>query len=173
MTAVSVTAILAFVPKEALAEDSAPVATVQVRTVGPVTSFPLPRFVSLKSSEGNARRGPSFKHRIDWVFSRVDMPLKITAEYGNWRRVEDSEAMGGWMYYTLLSGMRTGLITAEMADLRQQPDLRSSVVMNAGVGVVAKLTTCNLDWCKLTLEGQNAWAKKTALWGIFVDEIFD
>jgi SH3-like domain-containing protein len=69
--------------------------------------------------------------------------------------------------------MRTGLITAEMADLRQQPDLRSSVVMNAGVGVVAKLTTCNLDWCKLTLEGQNAWAKKTALWGIFVDEIFD
>ena len=54
---------------------------------GPVTNLPLPRFVSLKAAEGNVRRGPSLEHRIDWVFRHRDMPLRITGEYGHWRRV--------------------------------------------------------------------------------------
>jgi SH3-like domain-containing protein len=79
--------------------------------VGCVTNLPLPRFVSLKGSEGNARRGPGLTHRIDWVFTRAGMPLKITAEFENWRRVEDSEGAGGWVHYSLLSGVRTALVT--------------------------------------------------------------
>ena len=42
---------------------------------GPVTNLPMPRYVSLKTSEGNVRRGPSLTHRIDWVFKRRGMPL--------------------------------------------------------------------------------------------------
>ncbi len=42
---------------------------------GSVTNLPLPRYVSLKASEGNVRRGPSLTHRIDWVFQRKDTPL--------------------------------------------------------------------------------------------------
>ena len=49
---------------------------------GPVTNLPLPRFVSMKASEANVRRGPSLTHRIDWVFKRKDVPLEITAEHG-------------------------------------------------------------------------------------------
>ena len=74
-------------------------------TSGPVTNLPLPRFVSLKASEANVRRGPSLDHRIDWVFRHRDMPLRVTAEFGHWRRVEDNEGQGGWIYYTLLSGV--------------------------------------------------------------------
>ena len=65
---------------------------------GQVTNLPLPRFVSMKAAEGNVRRGPSLTHRVDWVFRHEDMPLKITAEYGHWRRVQDSEGQGGWMH---------------------------------------------------------------------------
>ena len=50
----------------------------QARDTGPVTNLPLPRYVSLKAAEGNVRRGPSLTHRIDWVFQRRDMPLRIT-----------------------------------------------------------------------------------------------
>ncbi|MFN7051486.1 MAG: SH3 domain-containing protein, partial [Gemmobacter sp.] len=53
---------------------------------GAVTRLPLPRFVTLKTDEGNARRGPGLSHRIDWVFKRAGMPLRVTAEYENWRR---------------------------------------------------------------------------------------
>ena len=60
---------------------------------GPVTNLPLPRFVSLKTDEGNARRGPSTGHRIDWVFTRRDMPLEVIGEYGHWRQVRDRGRM--------------------------------------------------------------------------------
>ena len=50
---------------------------------GPVTNLPLPRFVSMKANEGNVRRGPSLTHRIDWVYTRRDMPLEdFFIEYG-------------------------------------------------------------------------------------------
>ena len=142
-------------------------------SVGQVTSFPLPRYVSLKSREGNARRGPSLTHRIDWIFSHIGMPLKITAEFENWRRIEDWEGMGGWMHYSLLSGVRSALITAKIGELRLKPDLRSPIVVKAEMGVVAKVSTCNADWCKLTLEGYKGWIEKTALWGVSPDEAFD
>ena len=35
---------------------------------GPVTNLLMPRYVSLKATEANARRGPSLSHRIDWIF---------------------------------------------------------------------------------------------------------
>ena len=74
---------------------------------GAVTNLPLPRYVSLKGGEGNARRGPSLSHRIDWVFRHAGMPLRVTAEFGHWRRVEDQDGAGGWVHYSLLSGVRT------------------------------------------------------------------
>jgi len=65
---------------------------------GSVTNLPLPRFVSLKGTEGNARRGPGLTHRIDWVFTRRDMPLEVTAEFENWRLVQDRDGAGGWVH---------------------------------------------------------------------------
>ena len=62
---------------------------------GSVTNLPLPRFVSLKSSEVNVRRGPSLTHRIDWVYKRRDLPVEVTAEYGHWRRVRDRDGAAG------------------------------------------------------------------------------
>ena len=82
---------------------------------GPVTNLPLPRYVSLKGGEGNARRGPSLSHRIDWVFRHPGMPLRVVAEFGHWRRVEDQDGAGGWVHYSLLSGVRTAISLATTA----------------------------------------------------------
>ena len=56
---------------------------------GQVTNLPIPRYVSLKVKEANARRGPSLSHKIDWIYKRKNMPLEIYGEYENWRRVRD------------------------------------------------------------------------------------
>ena len=61
---------------------------------GQVTNLPLPRYVSMKAAEANVRRGPSLTHRVDWVFKRRSMPLQVTAEYGNWRKVQDRDGAG-------------------------------------------------------------------------------
>ena len=73
---------------------------------GPVTNLPLPRFVSMRAESANARRGPSLDQRVDWEFVRRGLPLEITAEYGQWRRVRDADGAGGWVHHALLSGRR-------------------------------------------------------------------
>jgi SH3-like domain-containing protein len=140
---------------------------------GSVTSLPLPRYVSLKTNEGNARRGPGLTHRIDWVFTRVGMPLRITAEFEHWRRVEDAEGVGGWVHYSLLSGVRTGLVKLDMAEFRAVPDLDASVVFQTEIGVIGRILHCEPGWCRMSVEGQRGWVQSSALWGVDPGEIIE
>lgn len=140
---------------------------------GQATNLPLPRYVSLKVAEGNARRGPTLSHRIDWVFKRRDMPLQITAEHGHWRRVQDRDGAGGWMHYALLSGTRTVLVEQETLQIRSQPDESSSVVAVFEQSVIARLGECNPGWCRISSGGYRGWAPKKALWGVAPDELRD
>ncbi len=141
--------------------------------VGCVTNLPLPRYVSLKGSEGNARRGPGLTHRIDWVFTRSGMPLRITAEFENWRRVEDHEGAGGWVHYSLLSGVRSVLVTLDMAEFRDAPSDDAAVVAQAEMGVLGRVVACQADWCRIALDGQRGWVRKAAIWGVKSDETID
>ena len=59
------------------------------KVVGP-SGLPLPRFVSLKADKINVRRGPSSEHQVAWVYQRKGLPVEITAEFENWRRIRDS-----------------------------------------------------------------------------------
>jgi SH3-like domain-containing protein len=155
------------------AQDSAVPDTTVPEARGPVTNLPLPRFVSLKANEANVRRGPSLSHRIDWVFTRRDMPLRVTAEYGHWRRVGDHEGMGGWVHYALLSGNRTVIVTRDMLSLRARPKETAQQTAIVEIGVIAELDECRRDWCRLVAGGHRGWAPKPVLWGVFPDEIRD
>lgn len=138
---------------------------------GSVTNLPLPRFVSLKAAEGNVRRGPSLSHRIDWVFMRRDMPLEVTAEYGHWRRVRDRDDQGGWVHYSLLSGVRTVIVERDMLTLFAKPDPNTRENAHLEMGVIARLGQCGPEWCRLTAGGQRGWARKDTLWGVRPNEI--
>ncbi len=145
----------------------------QAQERGPVTNLPLPRYVSLKASEGNVRRGPSLTHRIDWVFKRKDVPLEITAEHGHWRRVRDRDGVGGWIHYSLLSGVRTAIVERDMLELYSQPTNPAMIVARLEMGVVARVVECDLSWCRLSADGFKGWARKSELWGINPEEILD
>jgi SH3-like domain-containing protein len=151
---------------------SARISAVDAR-VGPVTGFPLPRYVSIKASEANARRGPSRSHRIDWVFQRRNMPVMIVAEHGHWRRVVDRDGVGGWVHYTLLSGERTAIVEAERLPLYQRPDRASMVRAEAERGVIGGLRECRADWCEMEAGGFRGWVEARALWGVEPGETFD
>jgi SH3-like domain-containing protein len=138
----------------------------QAEERGEVTNLPIPRYVSLKASEGNVRRGPSLSHRIDWVFRRRDMPLEVTDEYGHWRRVRDRDGQGGWIHYSLLSGVRTVIVEEDMAGLHMKPDPAAPVNARAEAGVIAELDECLPDWCRIEADGYRGWVPKTALWGV-------
>ena len=142
----------------------------EARQIGAVTGLPIPRFVSMKASEGFARRGPSRTHRIDWVFKRRNMPLLLVDEYGHWRRVQDREGAGGWMHYSLLSGNRTVVVDTGEVELRRSPSPDARLMARLETGVVAWLHECHQGWCELEAQGAEGWTTTTALWGVAPDE---
>ncbi|WP_311136187.1 MULTISPECIES: SH3 domain-containing protein [Pseudooceanicola] len=139
--------------------------------MGPVTGLPLPRFVSMKSSRANVRRGPSTTNKIDWEFLRRGMPVEVIAEYGHWRQIRDHDGAGGWVHYALISGNRTALIEQDMLELHARADSESRVVAKLQQGVIADLGDCTQDWCELSVSGYSGWAPKTTFWGAGPDEI--
>ena len=157
--------VLCTVPGTVIAQDA--------QAVGAVTGFPIPRYVSIKASEANARRGPSRSHRIDWVFQRRNMPVRIVGEHGHWRRIVDRDGAGGWMHYSLLSGVRTAIVEVDMLELRQRPDPAAAVVAQAELGVIAFLDECNGTWCRLSVGGHRGWVPSEALWGVEPGEVLD
>lgn len=134
--------------------------------LGSVTHQPLPRWVSMKAPEANARRGPSMNHRIDWVFRHRNMPLLVTAEYEHWRRVQDRDGFGGWVHYVLLSRARTVIVDDDMVDLRRQPLSNSDVVAQAEAGVIAQLKECENGWCRIIAGPHKGWVPEESLWGV-------
>lgn len=141
--------------------------------LGRVTNRPIPRFVSIKTDKANVRRGPSKTHRVDWVFKRRDLPVQIIAEYEHWRRIRDFEGVTGWVHYSLLSGVRTVIITDEMVDLHVRPDAKSAVSARVEQNVVARLGQCEVDWCRINAGGYKGWAPKDKFWGVDADELRD
>ncbi len=137
---------------------------------GPVTNLPMPRYVSMKASEANMRRGPSLTHRVDWVLTRRDMPLEVIGEYGHWRRVRDKDGASGWVHYSLLSGARTVIVETDLLGLRAKPEQDAMVKAYVEAGVVASLGECDPDWCKISADGFKGWVEKSALWGVSAEE---
>lgn len=163
----------ALTPPDALGTKPAPAKPPRDPNKGAVTGLPIPRYVTLKGGEGNARRGPGLTHRIDWVFTTAGMPLRVTAEYENWRRVEDFEGMGGWIHFTLLSGVRGIIVTKDMAAFHVLPDPASPVAFHAEAGALAKIMTCSLDWCRVRVDGEKGWGQKADFWGVDAKEVID
>ena len=138
-----------------------------------MTNLPIPRYVSMKASEGNVRRGPSRTHRIDWIFKRRDTPLLITAEHGHWRRVQDRDGAGGWMHYTLLSGVRTVIVETDMLEMRARPQPDALPVAQLELGVIARIEECEETWCRLRVATHRGWVEKQHLWGVSPGETVD
>ena len=143
------------------------------QTRGTETDLPIPRFLSLKVSEANLRRGPSVSHRIDWVLVRRGMPLQVTAEYGNWRRVVDRDGVGGWVHHSLLSGTRTAIVDADLVPLRSRARDDATEVARLERGVIARVEECRDSWCRVSADGYRGWTPEGTLWGVIPGEVID
>lgn len=152
----------------------APVRGDEIVARGQVTNLPLPRFVSIRADTANARRGPGMDQRIDWEFVRRGLPVEVTAEYGNWRRVRDMDGKGGWVHHTLISGVRTALLQGdENIAMRAKPEEDALVVAMAEPGVIARIEKCEGDWCELEADRITGWVPRHLIWGVGPNETID
>jgi SH3-like domain-containing protein len=140
------------------------------------SGLPVPRFVSLKSDKVNVRAGPAKEQEVAWVYARSALPVEVTAEFENWRRIRDWEGAEGWVYHSLLSGRRTALVSPqskgkeELLALHAKPDATSAVSAKLQHGVLGTVKKCQSGWCHLVGEGFDGWIEQTRLWGVYPGE---
>src|ERR671931_2204472 len=119
----------------------APVCAAGELATGPKSGLPMPRFVSLKPDRVNVRGGPTRDHEVSFVYTRAGLPVEITAESDNWRRIRDWEGSEGWVYHSLLSGRRTAVVTpkdkTQLVPLYDVGASTGTVVAKLQAGVLA------------------------------------
>jgi SH3-like domain-containing protein len=146
-------------------------------SLGPQSGLPLPRFVSLKADRVNVRAGPTREHTVTWVYTHAGLPVEITAEYGNWRRIRDWEGAEGWVYHSLLSGRRTAMVVPKNKDdlvpIYDAPRAQSAVTARLESGVRAVLKQCTGDWCYLAGNRFEGWIEQFKVWGAYPNEKVD
>jgi SH3-like domain-containing protein len=149
----------------------------RAENLGPASGLPVPRFVSLKADKVNMHIGPSKTYEVKWLYQRVGLPVEITAESDNWRRIRDADGTEGWVYHSLLSGKRTGMVIGKVPDelvpLYEKPDVEAAVVAKLERGVIGTVKRCNDGWCYIGGRGFEGWIPETRLWGVYPNEKVD
>jgi len=147
------------------------------QTDGSASGLPVPRYVSLKADKVNVRGGPSRDHDVTWVFTRVGIPVEITAESENWRRIRDAEGAEGWVFHSLLSGRRTVLVSpstkAAAFPLYDGPDAGARVVAKLETKVLGTVRSCNRKWCRVFGNGFDGFIEQHLLWGVYPNEVIE
>lgn len=156
-----------------------PLVTAQAQQRKGQSGLALPRFVSLKSNPVNLRTGPGRQYPKAWVFRRAGLPVEIYEEYGNWRRVRDSEGASGWILRTLLSGRRTALVLPwnkakagqrTYANLLSRARTSSSPVAKLEAGSLVSIRSCDGRWCSVAVSKYRGFMEQKLLWGVYKDE---
>ena len=129
-------------------------------------------YVSLRASKANLRQGPTFSHRILWVYRHKGYPFVLLNSFDAWRKVRAPDGTEGWMGAAILSQKRTVLVIGKgRAPLHARPgDVK--VVALADPGAVADLEACKRNDCRISGEGIDGWISKVRIWGVDKNEVF-
>lgn len=150
-----------------------PVAARAQTSVGVSSGLQVPRFASLRSDKVNVRQGPSRDHPVVWTFTRAGLPVEITAEFDNWRRIRDSDGSEGWVLQGLLSKRRTALVepwkkgkTYDLFERAGGGNLRAKLES----GVLVMIKSCETNWCRVAVNDVEGYLKQENLWGAYPNE---
>lgn len=126
----------------------------------------VPYWASIRFDEVNMRVGPSQEYKIDWVYRRRGLPVKVVRIREGWRLVQDPEGAQGWIAASQLHPDRGALVIGEgLADIRAGSDAAAKLQWRAEPGVVGKLLRCRDNWCEVNVSGRKGWIAQDRLWG--------
>lgn len=139
------------------------------------SGLPVPRFVTLKAAKVNVRKGPSREHALAWVYQRKGLPVEVTAESDDWRKIRDAQGLEGWIQQSMLGGKRNALVAGWVRNggvlLHGRADPDAAAVARLAPGVVAGVESCDGEWCFLDASGYEGYARQSELWGVYPGEI--
>jgi len=129
-------------------------------------SKPVPYWASLKANAVFMRVGPGEDYRINWIYRRQHLPLKVLRIMQNWRLVEDPEGARGWIMVNMLVIGHDGFVIGrDPAEMHEAADDASRLLWRLEPGVLGKLGDCSAGWCRFTVNGRVGYVRQAALWG--------
>ena len=151
-------------PKLSRLEQASP-ATTPVRLNTP-SGYPVPRYVSLKTTKTYCRSGPSFDHPVKITFMRQGLPVVVVAETtDHWRKIADPEGDQCWAHRSTLSGLETALVATDGLAIRKKPFENAPAEAILGRGVIAEVEGKRGEWLRVSANGVKGWANRAGLWG--------
>ena len=126
----------------------------------------IPYWGSLRAETANMRVGPGEDYRINWVYHRQHLPVKVLRAMEGWRLVEDPDGARGWILAKFVSRERDGYVAGkDAAEMHAAPDSGSALLWRLEPGVAVKLGDCADGWCRIEVEGRNGYVREASLWG--------
>jgi SH3-like domain-containing protein len=130
------------------------------------------RYVSQRADKAYLREGPTYAHRVLWVYRHRGYPFAVLAEFDVWRRVRAADGAVGWMSASMLTDQRTVLVTGKGRAKIFADAGGGKVVALADPGAVAGLVACAPTACHVRGEDIDGWIPKDRIWGVAAGEVF-
>jgi SH3-like domain-containing protein len=131
------------------------------------------RYVSTRTDKAYLREGPTYAHKVLWLYRHRGYPFVVTAQFDTWRRVQAPDGAVGWMSAAMLTDKRTVLVTGQgRAKITASAD-GGKLTALADPGAVADLKACTVDACRIHGDSVDGWIAKSRIWGVGADEVFE
>lgn len=126
----------------------------------------VPYWASLRGRQVNMRVGPGEDYRINFVYKREHLPMKVLRTMEGWRLVQDPDGSRGWMLARFLQRDRGAIVDGKgMAEMHEKPDADSRLLWRLEPGVSGRLGDCADGWCKFDVDGRVGYVRQESLWG--------
>lgn len=131
------------------------------------SGLPVPRYVSLKFNEVNARGGPGDDHRLLWVYRAKGLPVQVVAETKTWRRICDHQGRLSWVKSTGVDSRQMVLYPGDRPlPLHGRAEAGSRIDAYLAPRSIAALDRCSDGWCRVKVGRARGWAQSSAFWGV-------
>ncbi|KQW86378.1 hypothetical protein ASC65_00245 [Brevundimonas sp. Root1279] len=127
---------------------------------------PVPRWLSLKSSEVRARFGPGLDHRILWEYHASGLPVQVIAETREWRKICDPEGAVAWVHRSVVSSRRSVFNTTNQeVPIHVGRSDTSPVRARLSPHALVAMDECVDGWCEVRVRRMRGWVRQSAVFG--------
>ena len=127
----------------------------------------VPFWASVKAKVVNMRVGPGESYRINWVYHRPLLPVKVLRAQENWWLVQDPDGARGWVLSSLMAKKRGAIVQGSVtAEMRENSSVASRLLWRLQPGITGKLGDCDAGWCRFDLDqNRGGFVPQDRLWG--------
>ena len=131
------------------------------------------RFVTIKSSKVNARKGPNLQSPVVWIYTNKNEPVKVLANFEQWRQIQDFQGDISWIHVSMLSTKRFVILVQDAPMYRDgllsrvDPQLIANVKRHARCALEKEGAQRSKIRCTYAGDKEIAgWVENGSLWGL-------